>query len=909
MNEISLETIYNIIEFCKYSEVEGEKAELIVSPGENDSRNIRIGINGGFSREYFEYSYLDGKVFDKEVLPLMVNYFLKDDKISSWVTNDPDIEEYPTKELIVSEKENEILIQTFDKELHELIKDNAEKIQLNNEEVEFTKEELACEKILKYLKEKNKNRPELAKLEDNLRLEIISIIDNAYKLNKGKTLTDEQIYNFADNIHDGITKEAYNAIVSDIRNNNSLLINEVRDYLRNEHKYENYLDEEPYMSLSAVGEKMIEKGYFEIRYVFPQKAELLNLNKEELEKVLTSRYKSKYKLLAEMKNEADANKNEEVAKVLDIYMSYLVKTTRAKINKKNKNAIINNKAKETKFKENKQEYKLDDSKTLIDALKLYKGGKLDSEKLEVIVKEEDNNYEINIRLSSGTSRDNNLFKFSKNEVFINEIIPNLIKEFENGDLVKEEKEKDSKLLLISTFGNEILIDKNLVKNAKYGESKTEEPKVQENKVDEPIKNETTDEASKVEDNTKADPVVEPVKKEESNNKDDNAGLESDSKYLASYFRKEILRDKGLLSPAGLSEIKSLESQSEDVRVLEEARRKVQEGTLTQAKYDELHRHYRDLLSKNVKRGLQRPERKNTISKEENETITSDKETEFDYLHELLTKYKIQNINGELKTINRETKADVTFNDEDELLAVEFANYWNSAAGIKSINDKDILGETYAFGSECRKLFDIIFNNFNGEYLDFVKIEDEFKNSGISTSHEIYERLFRDQNHKDFVISGLKCFKKALTTKELDVEEENLDLKAIKDEFSRLDEISSVDTPANMIIEYKNNGIVEVRLQDEKSDDTTELTLSKTIKENYFNENMLDEVVKHFVSLEGVFKTKLIERENEKCSIIAIGKNSNVLQIRDIDKKHVKRIDDIIDNTKDVLEPSDGYGTK
>ena len=74
-----------------------------------------------------------------------------------------------------------------------------------------------------------------------LRQELITIIDNAYMINKGKTLTDEQIYNFVYNIEQGISKEAFDAIVNDIRNDNSVLINEIRDYLKNERFYENYL--------------------------------------------------------------------------------------------------------------------------------------------------------------------------------------------------------------------------------------------------------------------------------------------------------------------------------------------------------------------------------------------------------------------------------------------------------------------------------------------------------------------------------------------------------------------------------------------------------------------------------------------------------------------------------------------
>ena len=886
MNEISLETIYSIIDLCKYSEIDGEKAELVVSPSDNNSRNIRIGINGGFSREFFEYSYQDGAKFDKDILPLIVNHFLKGEKISSWVTNDPKIEDLPTKELIVSDKENEILIQTFDKELHDLIKENAEKIQLKDEEVVFTKEELACEKILKYLKEKNKRRPEIEKLDEALRAEVIDIVDQAYALNKGRTLTDEQIYNFVNNINDGISKEAYNTIVTDIRNNNSLLIGEIKDYLRNEHKYENYLDEEPYMSLRDVGEKIIAKGYYEARYTFPQKAELMNFDAKELENVLTSRYKSKYKILAEMKNAADIDKNQKESEVLDTYMNYLVKTTRARLNK-------NNKKKEKAFKEIKQDYKLDDSKTMIDALKLYKGGRLDSEKLEVVVTDSEDSYEVNIRLSNGTSRDNNIFKFTKNESFTKDIVPKLIHELENGDLITNEKEEDSKILFTTNNGNELLIDSKLLEFTKYKAELVEVlTKVVELKKEEP--------APVVTEPVKEEPKADAPKEEE---KEEELTLKSDSKYLGSYFRKEILRDKGLLSATGLAEIKKLEAESEDVKAIEDAKKQLNAGTMSQEKFDKLYKGYKALAAKYASRGLRRPERKAVVKEEE---IKDD--TEFGYLHQLLRRYKIQNISGELKAVNRETKQEIVFNNEDDLLAVEFANYWNSAAGVRSVNDKDILGETYAFSEDGRKLFDIVNNNFKDKELNLDNIFEEFKNSGVPTSKEIYERLFRDNDHIEFVKSGLECFNKAYRIKNLDVTEENIDLKDIRDEFTRIDNESDLDNPANLIIEYRDTGYVEVRLQDEKNGDS-EITLRKKLKDDYFNENILDGVVRHFVKLDGVFRTKVVEKEDGKCSLIAIGKNSNVLQIRDIDKKYLDRIDDIIDNTKEVLVYDRSHGAK
>ena len=226
MNDMSLENLYNIIDLCKYAEVDGEKAELMISPYDNNSRLIRIGINNGFARDSYEYTYENGVEFDLKLLPSIIKYYLEDDRIRSWVSQNPQREDYPLKELIITEKENECLIQTFDKDLHERVKDTVEKVANNKVEREsFTKEEKSVEKVLKYLRIKHKKRPHVDALDENLKNELIQIIDKAYFVSKGKTLSDEQIYNFALNIEAGISKEAFDTIANDIRNDNSELIN------------------------------------------------------------------------------------------------------------------------------------------------------------------------------------------------------------------------------------------------------------------------------------------------------------------------------------------------------------------------------------------------------------------------------------------------------------------------------------------------------------------------------------------------------------------------------------------------------------------------------------------------------------------------------------------------------------
>ena len=853
MNDISLETFLNIIELCKYSEVDGEKAELIIAPANNNGRSIRIGINGAFSREYFEYTYPDGNEFDKSILPVIVNEFLKDDNISSWVTKDPQLEEFPVKELIVTEKENEILIQTFDKNIHEYIKDNTESIQLNNEKEELTENEKAVEKILKYLKEKNKVRVELAKYNNVQKKELISIIEKAYQLNKGRTLTDEQIYNFADNIHEGISKECYEAIVNDIRNNNSRLINEIRDYLRNEHKYENYLDEEPYISLNEVGNILVEKGYFELRYAFPQKTDLYNLTGDKLKDIVTSRYKSKYKLLAETKQEFEKDDNEEndkYTKILDTYMGYLVKTTRAKIGRKSEG--------KAQFKENVQNYKNDDFKTLMDAVKLYKGGKLDTERLEIVITEYEETYGVNVRLSNGVARDNNVFNFSKTDIFLTEVIPKLLDEIKKDDDFAKKRENVDTTVLTTGKGNEVFIDSHLLKNVKLDIKEDKEEKASMDS----LKEDDSEEFELVED------------------------LADDKKYLSSYFRKLVLKESGKLLPTGIREIKDLEAKSADVRNLEKARKKFEDGFMSEEKYDKLVLHYRSLLSKYVDRGLKRnPIKRTNQVKEENE---------FSFLHKILKRYKVQNVDGEIRTYNRTLDTEVTFNNPDDLFAVEFASYWCSAAGIKSIDDNDILGETYAFGNDCGELFNIINSNFNNNKLDLDAIKTQFEQSTVENNMVIYDRLFKDQDHIMFVTKGLQEFNRVFKDKKIDAKEENIDVKEIVDEYDRLDKLSNEDITANLIISYSDD-YVTLKTECEQNDKTT-VTLIKKYKTDYFNENILESVVRKYIEIDEIYKSKpIINEDTGKHCLIAIGKNNNVLQIRDIDNTNFEKLEEIIEN--------------
>ena len=933
MDEISLDNVYNIIDLCKYAELDGEKLEILISP-HNNGRLIRIGLNSGFSRDSYEYEYENGVEFDLKVLPLILEYFLKEDKIRSWVTQDPKLEGYTSKELIFTEKENEFVIHTFDKNYHERLKGVIEDITDKQAIVKesLSKEEKACEKTLKYLKGKFKARDQFDCLGSELRSELIQIIDKAYALSKGKSLDDEKIYNFALNIQEGISKEAFDAIANDIRNENSVLINQIRDYLKNEKYYENYLDEEPYMSLVKVGNDLAEHGYFDNRYAFPQKTDLDDLTDEKLKDIVSKNYTCKYKFLTEQKERYLQEENEEYATIVDTYMDYLVKTARNSIHKNKKKNV------EATFKDLYQEYKLDDINTLVDALRLYKGGKLDSEKFEVIVEEENNSYKVNLRLASGTARDNNIFKFTKDQAFVESMLPIIIEEFLTGDKIKEEKDAGDNTLVTTEKNNELLIKGKftkevLIKNSDQIEFDSLNRKPAEELT--PYEMKRIDELANKDENIKAIRTAQdsfkigaidkkeleealaknltkrieekqniastPVKKEDDITVIDTGivekkgVLEGESKYLASYFRKEILREKGMLPPTGIKEIQKLIELSEDVRTLEKARQQMLDKTLSKEKYQSLHDYYRKMLAETIKQSGKRKE-KSPIEKLREKARTK-QDNKFDFLHDLVNVYEVKNIDGDIKVFNRTANSEVLFRKKEQLQAVEFANFWNSALGLKASKDENVLGEKYAFSEDSRKLFDIISDNLFGDSLKLDKIKEEFAQSGVENQEQIYNRLFKDEDYVKYVTSGMQKFNDTYEVKELDIIEENKDVKDILESYEMAESYCDSKSSASLKIHYpkEDEDKVEVYVTHGTEQDETVLYGNKFDRTTFMSE-IFEKIVKGFVKLSGIIKTHSFGIPgDDKESFIAVGNKDCVFQMTNANPKDVKALNNLVNS--------------
>ena len=90
--------------------------------------------------------------------------------------------------------------------------------------------------------------------------------------------------------------------------------------------------------------------------------------------------------------------------------------------------------------------------------------------------------------------------------------------------------------------------------------------------------------------------------------------------LAEYFRKEILRDNGMLPPVGQKEIEELAKVNERIAALEEARKRLSEGKLSKEEFDKLHNTYREQLAAAIKNAS-----KETVSEKVQKEIEAKKE--------------------------------------------------------------------------------------------------------------------------------------------------------------------------------------------------------------------------------------------------------------------------------------------
>ena len=163
-NNYSLKEVLNMINLSKYTEVDGEVVSIVIKPKNISERTISIGTKGS-NDNTFTFSFSDGRAFDETILQIMLKEFLNNDERLSWIRNDG--ENGNLRELITTLSGNEFLIETDNPKIHEIIEHIVEKP--NYYDNKFDKDDEAVDKILRYLRERVKERYYLDQLPPNLK--------------------------------------------------------------------------------------------------------------------------------------------------------------------------------------------------------------------------------------------------------------------------------------------------------------------------------------------------------------------------------------------------------------------------------------------------------------------------------------------------------------------------------------------------------------------------------------------------------------------------------------------------------------------------------------------------------------------------------------------------------------------
>ena len=136
-------------------------------------------------------------------------------------------------------------------------------------------------------------------------------------------------------------------------------------------------------------------------------------------------------------------------------------------------------------------------------------------------------------------------------------------------------------------------------------------------------------------------------------------------------------------------------------------------------------------------------------------IVDDSTVGFDQLHHYAVKYKLGEVNKKLAIYDREKGMAYNPPLESEKRNIEFAIYWSVMTGITESDDDVVFGEKYAFNDDNKKLFDIMDAQFKesykkGEPVDMDSLKQQFVDSGVPHSEQIYDRLFKNDHYIDYV---------------------------------------------------------------------------------------------------------------------------------------------------------------
>ena len=143
---ISFSELCEIIDLYKRASIDGDRIDFIVSLTEDEKRSIKIKLQNGSSIKESIYLFGNKDEFDNNVLLKILNYFIIDDSICTWNTEEDDDSDM-IKGIIETQSGNMFYIDTFNKELFDKLKK-----QIILTKGNLTNEDKVWDEIIQYSK-------------------------------------------------------------------------------------------------------------------------------------------------------------------------------------------------------------------------------------------------------------------------------------------------------------------------------------------------------------------------------------------------------------------------------------------------------------------------------------------------------------------------------------------------------------------------------------------------------------------------------------------------------------------------------------------------------------------------------------------------------------------------------------
>lgn len=604
--ELLMKEVYDSIDLCRLGSLDGEIVEMIVRPGkETGTRDVSIRLSNNKEVESFDFTFTNAELFDKETMKELTDYFLGEEEIMP-------VEEYSNplvsdlaKVVVKTTSGNNILIET-----HDASSLNNDFFAKKVETVDYEPQPFNdIDKKVELALECAKGRLQLRDYIDEIGPEDKNTIIELVRRVGVKDLKEFLLTNSKD-----LPEKTVSILLQDLELPNPKIIPSVSLFLKNESRFEKYNEDKEFQELLNVAVKLSQKGYFSYSLDFPRG--FLEEDLLEAENRVKKGSRNKYNFLREVEENFLKSSNNEEAFLVSKFKDYLVK-------KKQKSLV---KAKPISLEDKKEVVRtirktdtfvdvnsFDDLKATLD---LISGGKLDTEKMQLVIKnnsEDKNKREVSMFLKDGITKDTYNFRFNEGTSFDNEVLPEIVKYFISKEDSHEVEYRNlfglNNYNLTTSNGNSLFISTGVDISSYLNVKKEVEPVkstadigIEVPKKEGVISNigeeqfKTTgdkvdlDEYSSEEISTKEGQSI-PSELERKLDKEKTyiiGRLENARAEVVEFYEKDALRRNGQLSPSGLDRISELVKSNPLVRELEDSSLKYSNGTFSIEDYNELY---------------------------------------------------------------------------------------------------------------------------------------------------------------------------------------------------------------------------------------------------------------------------------------------------------------------------------